>query len=62
MKRARSGRYLRRFVVNSEKVYKEQKQKISSSDSQVGPVKFSPCSNTFMQRNPANHNDKKMLK
>ena len=63
MERARSCRCLRRFLAISEKVSKEQKQIISSSDSKVGPVKFSSCSNMIMQRNLAKCNDsKKILK
>ena len=45
MQRAKSRRCLRSFLVISEKVSTEQKQKIRSLVTQVGPVKFSSGSN-----------------
>ena len=62
VKRARSEWCLRRFLIISVKVYKEKKQKISSSDSKVGPVKFSSSSSALIQRNLANCDDNKKCK
>ena len=60
---AKSRRCLQSFLVISDKVLTEQKQKIRSLVTQVGPVKFSSGSNPLMQRNLAICSDnQKILK